>query len=121
MTDDNAAVYGEFNSLVNMTPGELEKWLQTDDSRSVGIKKETGTDKKCTAEGPESTGHESGRMIVDILQKDKSDLSDDDYVHMKRVNSYIKRHVAQRPAKEEIETSRWRYSLMNWGNDPLTR
>jgi len=29
----------------------------------------------------------------------------------------VARHKAQRP--ENIVTSRWRYSLMNWGHDPL--
>jgi hypothetical protein len=31
------------------------------------------------------------------------------------------RHLAQRPTKERIEDSRWRYSLMNWGHDPCKR
>ena len=31
--------------------------------------------------------------------------------------AYIRRHLAQEPAN--TVTSRWRYSLMNWGHDPL--
>jgi hypothetical protein len=31
----------------------------------------------------------------------------------------VHRHRKQEPKKEDIETSKWRYSLMNWGNDPL--
>ena len=54
-----------------------------------------------------------------ILGKKKGDLGDDDYAHMRKVNGYVKRHLAQRPKKEPIEGSRWRYSLMNWGHDPL--
>ncbi len=38
---------------------------------------------------------------------------------MRKVSGFVKRHLAQRPDKEEIEGSRWRYSLMNWGHDPL--
>ncbi|NEQ23777.1 MAG: DUF3140 domain-containing protein, partial [Microcoleus sp. SIO2G3] len=37
---------------------------------------------------------------------------------MKRVISYIHRHSAQRP-DGDIEHTRWRYSLKNWGHDPL--
>jgi hypothetical protein len=37
---------------------------------------------------------------------------------MRRVRGYVRRHVEQRPGGE-IETSSWRYSLMNWGHDPL--
>ena len=28
---------------------------------------------------------------------------------------------AQAPTKEDVEHSRWRYSLMNWGHDPLKK
>jgi hypothetical protein len=37
---------------------------------------------------------------------------------MRRVVSYVHRHQAQGP-KNDIESSDWRYSLMNWGHDPL--
>jgi hypothetical protein len=43
---------------------------------------------------------------------------DDDYAHMRKVVGYVHRHLAQRPTKERVEDSRWRYSLMNWGHDP---
>jgi hypothetical protein len=38
---------------------------------------------------------------------------------MRKVVGYVHRHRAQQPSKEDLETSTWRYSLMNWGNDPL--
>lgn len=37
---------------------------------------------------------------------------------MRKVVGYVNRHLKQEPKKEEIETSNWRYSLMNWGHDP---
>ena len=37
---------------------------------------------------------------------------------MRRVVSYVHRHRAQEP-EEDVGGSRWRYSLMNWGYDPL--
>jgi hypothetical protein len=36
---------------------------------------------------------------------------------MRKVVGYVRRHLAQEPANPA--TSRWRYSLMNWGHDPL--
>src|SRR4051812_6057462 len=98
-----------FSGAVNMTAGELEKWLATDESQSVGAGEP----------GSESTGHESGRRIAEILRKKKNDLDADDQDQMQRTVSYVHRHLAQRPSKESIEDSRWRYSLMNWGHDPL--
>ncbi len=52
-----------------------------------------------------------------ILEKKRADLTDDDYAHMRKVVGYVKRHSAQKP-KGDITDTDWRYSLMNWGNDP---
>jgi len=55
---------------------------------------------------------------VEILNKSKSDYTDDDLAHMKKVISYVRRHLAQQPSGG-VQDTRWRYSLMNWGHDPL--
>ncbi|TFD60094.1 DUF3140 domain-containing protein [Cryobacterium sp. Hh38] len=39
---------------------------------------------------------------------------------MSRVINYVKRHRAE-GTNSDAEHSRWRYSLMNWVNDPLKR
>jgi Protein of unknown function (DUF3140) len=109
-SEDPQTVRAEFGEAVNMTAGELEKWLDTDESRSVGQDSDGSG---------ESTGHASGRRIVDLLRTKKDDLTDDDLAHMRTVHGYVQRHLAQQPKKEDVETSRWRYSLMNWGHDPL--
>ncbi|MER5577513.1 DUF3140 domain-containing protein [Streptomyces massasporeus] len=100
--------WNDFRELVNMAPADLEKWLESDDSRSAGQHQDGG----------ESTGHASGRRIVAILRAKKGDLTDDDYRHMRKVVGYVRRHLAQRPSGD-VRDSRWRYSLMNWGHDPL--
>jgi hypothetical protein len=107
VTDDDTQTYDDFDRAVNMTASELKKWLDTDQAKDVGQK----------SGGGESTGHESGRHIVAILEKKKGDLDDDDYAHMRKVVGYVKRHSAQRPDGDVTDT-RWRYSLMNWGHDP---
>ncbi|SOD94574.1 DUF3140 domain-containing protein [Blastococcus haudaquaticus] len=107
--DDQDDIRRDFAEAVNMTAGELEQWLETDESQSVGQR--SGSD--------ESTGHQSGRRIVELLRTRKDDLTDDDLAHMRKVHGYVQRHLAQEPAKEDVETSNWRYSLMNWGHDPL--
>ena len=111
--------YAAFKDAVNMSKSELRTWLDTDESRSVGMT--AGGEKKTGTGGTEAQGHESGRMIVALLDKKKSDLDEDDLKQMKRVAGYVHRHLAQKPAKEDVEHSRWRYSLMNWGHDPLKR
>jgi hypothetical protein len=116
MSDDHDVVRKEFDASVNMTRRELERWLDSDESRSVGF---SDGEKKTGTGGGESVGHRSGRKIVSILGKNKGDLDESDFEHMRKVNGYVKRHLAQRPEKEPLEDSRWRRSLMNWGHDPL--
>ena len=100
----------DFREAVTMTPTQLERWLGTDESQSVG---------DTSGEGEESTGHAMGRRVVDLLRTNKADLSDDDVAAMRKVVGYVRRHTAQGGPKEDVEHSRWRYSLMNWGHDPL--
>lgn len=91
-----------------MTVAELDRWLETPESQRVGFRRPGET---------ESVGHASGRRILAILGKSETMLADEDYAHMRKVIGFVRRHGAQRP--ENIYTSRWRYSLMNWGHDPV--
>ena len=104
--DKKAEVYSEFMDCVNLQPKELAEWLETDESKSVG-----------DSDSGESTGHKSGRRIVEIKRTKKADLTDDQYKHMQKVVGYVHRHMAQKP-DSDIADSNWRYSLMNWGHDP---
>jgi hypothetical protein len=111
MADDDEDTKKEFDDAVNMTASELEKWLESDESKSVGQK---------SGGSGESTGHESGRHIVEILKTKKSELTEEDHAHMRKVVGYTKRHLAQRPSGD-VKDSAWRYSLMNWGHDPVKK
>ena len=54
--DDPEQTYRDFHQVVNMAPAELERWLGSEQSRSVGI----------THDGDsESVGHHSGERIVE--------------------------------------------------------
>ena len=109
--NDPESVYQEFKDAVNMTATALENFLESDESQSVGQKKDGG----------EATGHKEGRKIVELLRKKKSDLTDDDYAHMNKVVGYVARHLKQGGPKNkaDVKDSPWRLSLMNWGHDPL--
>lgn len=109
---DHDQIWEEFKELVNMQPKELEDWLETEESQSVG---DSDNNNK------ESTGHKSGRKIVEIKRTNKDQLSDDQWEHMAKVVGYIKRHKSQGGPddKDDVKDSHWRYSLMNWGHDPL--
>lgn len=92
-----------------MSSAQLRDWLETDESRKVGV----------TRRGEaESIGRQSARRILEIRAKPVGDLTEADYAHMKKVIGYARRHLAQRPWGDVTRT-RWRWSLMNWGHDPL--
>jgi Protein of unknown function (DUF3140) len=107
MDKDKKLIIKDFHTAVNMSPRQLENWLETEDSQKVGQKDGN----------QESIGHKSGKCIVELLQKKQSEYSDDDIAHMQRVISYVSRHSAQRPSGD-IKNTHWRFSLMNWGHDP---
>ena len=114
--DDHDQIISDFHQAVNMAPAELEAWLKTEDSKSVGW---AGGANKTDSSGPESVGHHEGGRIVEIRRKHKADFTDGDYADMKKVTGYVHRHLAQGGPKDDVEHSSWRYSLMNWGHDPL--
>ena len=105
---DRAAIRSAFARAVNMTAGEIEEWLETPESRSVGQTKPGAA---------ESIGRASARDILRILRTPEPELTHEDYLHMRKVAGFVARHRAQEPANPV--TSRWRWSLMNWGCDPL--
>ena len=105
--DDKKQTRQDFADAVNMTASELDDWLDTDHSHEVGDKSHG-----------ESVGHASGRRIVKMLRTRVGDLTDADYAHMRKVIGYVARHTAQRPSGDVHETP-GRWSLMNWGHDPL--
>nr|WKN39413.1 DUF3140 domain-containing protein [Tunicatimonas sp. TK19036] len=107
MSKPKDEIYQEFYDNVNMTPSEIEDWLGTDQSKSVGQDSGDG----------ESIGRKSAKKIIKIKGKKKGELTDGDYEHMQKVNSYVNRHQAQKPSGD-IKKSDWRYSLKNWGHDP---
>ncbi len=114
--DDDRDISTAFHEVVNMTPSELKKWLDTEESQSVGM---THEGEKVTQPGEhEAVGHEMGRRILALKATNQGDLTQDDYAAMRKVVGYVHRHGKQRPSGD-ISDTRWRKSLMNWGHDPL--
>lgn len=98
-----------FFASVNMTAAQLTRWLRTDESKAVGF---------VYPGERESVGRQSAMRIIAILRRSGA-LTPQDLQHMAKVAGYVARHLAQRPAGD-VRYTRWRYSLMNWGYDPLS-
>jgi Protein of unknown function (DUF3140) len=107
--DERRWIRHDFGEAVTMTAAEMKRWLRTDESQSVG---------DSDGGNGESTGHEMGRHIVELLDRKAADLSDEDLKRMRKVVGYVHRHLAQRPSGDVTDT-KWRYSLMNWGHNPV--
>lgn len=104
-TDDE--VRAAFAQIVNMTPREIEDWHKTEASASVGQDSGDGI----------SVGVKAGQRTLQLLRIKRMPNADD-IKHMRRVVNFIRRQVMLAP-RQNRETSRWRYALMNWGHDPL--
>ncbi|KAI4257285.1 MAG: hypothetical protein LQ352_001697 [Teloschistes flavicans] len=115
MVKDDATVIQEFNDIVNMTSSELDSWLKEEQSESSGWSKDDGSG--------ETVGHESGRKIIQILDKnpgkDPDKYEEEDLQHMRKVVSYCKRHLAQEEKAKQNTDSKSYKSLKNWGHDAL--
>ncbi|KAF2088141.1 hypothetical protein K490DRAFT_56156 [Saccharata proteae CBS 121410] len=113
MVKDAETVVEEFNDLVNMNAKELKDWLGKDESAGSGWSKDDGSG--------ETVGHESGRKIIKILEKnpkkDPEKYEDEDIDHMRKVVAYCKRHLAQEEKAKKDTDSKSYKSLKNWGHD----
>ena len=112
--DEERAIREDFDSLVNLEPAELKAWLKRPESKRVGMVRRGET---------ESVGRQSAKKILAIKATAVDDLTEAHYRHMKKVIGFCRRHLAQRPLAlrtgGDVKDTRWRWSLMNWGHDPL--
>ena len=103
-------VYAEFRTLINMSPLELEKWLETKTSKAPAEdngESELIIDKKTSLK------------IIKVLMKKKFMLTKGDYECMERVTNHIGELYQNKPDIDNLVISNWRYALMNLGHDPL--
>ncbi|MDX3243161.1 MULTISPECIES: DUF3140 domain-containing protein [unclassified Streptomyces] len=100
------ALWEDFHRAVNMTSQELAAWLRVRDADE-------------NAEPlPEEAGSPTGQHVLAILQKRRTDLTDDDIRVMYRVVDTV---AAQTDVENEpeAEETRRRHRLMTIGHDPL--
>ena len=99
-------LWDEFHTLVNMTSRELRDWLATDDA----------TDDAEPAVGP--IGTPTGRAVLSVLGKRRTDLTEDDAATMRKVVTRIRDARGDDPEPTAGQAG-WRRKLMRIGHDPL--
>jgi hypothetical protein len=99
-------LWEDFHSVVNMTSAELAAWLRVRDADEQAEPL------------PEDAGTPTGRHVLAILQKRRTDLTEDDVRVMRKVVDTV---TAQTDLENEpeAEDTRRRHRLMTLGHDPL--
>ncbi|MGA5036472.1 DUF3140 domain-containing protein [Streptomyces capoamus] len=104
------ALWEDFHRVVNMTSAELAAWLRVRDADEE------------TEPLPEEAGTPTGQHVLAILQKRRTDLTDDDVRVMHevvdRVGDLIDPENEPEPENTPEDTRR-RHRLMSLGHDPL--
>jgi Protein of unknown function (DUF3140) len=100
------ALWEDFHRVVNMTSQELASWLRVRDAAEQ------------TEPLPDRAGTPTGQHVLAILQKRRTDLTDEDIQVMYRVVDTVtsQTDVENEPAAEDSER---RHRLMTIGHDPL--
>jgi hypothetical protein len=102
-------LWDDFHRVVNMSSAELAAWLKV---RDAGEEAEPL---------PERAGSETGQHVLAILQKRRTDLTEDDVRVMRQVVDTVGElvDVANEPGPESARDSGRRHRLMTLGHDPL--
>ena len=105
MHEINEALWTEFHRVVNMTSRELTDWLRT---RSAEETEEVL---------PDRAGPPTGRSVLHILRKRKTELTMADEHVMRTVVRRV--HDARDDLRPVTGRVGWRHRLMSLGHDPL--
>lgn len=99
-------LWSDFHTVVNMTSRELEDWLRTRDAGEVAERY------------PDQAGTKTGRLVLEIMGKRRTDLTEHDVTVMRRVVDTVR---AERNAELDPKAGQpgWRHRLMTLGHDPL--
>ncbi|MCX5527873.1 DUF3140 domain-containing protein [Streptomyces bobili] len=100
------ALWEDFHRVVNMTSQELAAWLRVRDADET------------TEALPDEAGTPTGQHVLAILQKRRTDLTEDDLRVMRDVVDQVAEQtdMADEPAAQDTAL---RHRLMTLGHDPL--
>ncbi|MET9257736.1 DUF3140 domain-containing protein [Streptomyces sp. NPDC048182] len=100
------ALWEDFHRVVNMTSAELAAWLRVRDAEEQ------------VEPLPDEAGSPTGQHVLAILQKRRTDLTDDDLRVMRRVVDTVTSQ-ADPENEPEARDERLRHRLMTLGHDTL--
>lgn len=102
-------LWDEFHTAVNMTSAELEGWLR---------ESEAGERPDETEPLPDQAGPATGRHVLAVLRKRRTDLTAEDAEVMAAVVDRVHQQRGEEPEATAGDME-WRHRLMDLGHDPL--
>lgn len=111
--DEKDELYKKWKKLINMSGTEIDQFLDSEEGKEAGLSR-----KEASAEGI-SSGRDSGRAIIRMLDLPKDKWSDNDWKWAKKQVSFISRMKAvDGPLRKDGKRTRKTTSLMIWGHNP---
>jgi hypothetical protein len=117
-------LWKRWNSLINMTEGELKKFYESEEGKEAGMKK---SDAKSIGI---NTGRESAKMLLKMIPSGKTFKAAEEnwtpsmwkwcgkQVSFNSRMKGMKSRIKGNPYEKDGKMTRWLSSLLIWGHDP---
>ena len=113
--DDDKETYKKWKSLVNMTPSELKKFIDSEDGKNAGLSRSEASKQGI------SNGRDSARAIIRMKDKGVDNWTSADWKWAKKQISFISRMKGGQGSMYEKDgktKTRKHTSLLIWGHNP---
>lgn len=114
LSDEQRSDYKKWKELINMSATEIQKFLDSDEGKEAGLSR--GEASKAGI----SSGRDSGRAIIRMLNTPVEKWSDNDWKWANKQISFISRMKGNDGPLRDDKGNRTRKttSLMIWGHNP---
>ena len=122
MTSDQKELYSEWKRLINMTPKELEDFMD-EWGDTAGLSRQEASDQGIRS------GRDSARAIIRMKNKGVSNWNRNDWEWAQRQVAFVKRFTSSSPRRksgrkprhklyDDKGPTRYLLALLLWGHDP---
>lgn len=117
-------VWKKWRSLINMSAGEIQKFMESEDGKDAGMK-QSEADKA----GIDS-GKESARMLIKMIpiggsyEAAEKNWTGSMWFWARKQNSFnsrmkgARKRIKGNPFEKDGQMTRWLKSMLTWGHDP---
>jgi hypothetical protein len=112
--DEREEKYKKWKELINMSPSEIQKFLDSEDGKKAGLSQKEASKEKI------KMGRDSARAIIRMLKRPRDKWTDNDWEWMNRQISFISRMkgVKGKLRDKDGNPTRKLLALKVWGHNP---